>query len=135
VKLLKLLLPLALVLLAGCKKNIQTNEAIRDAVLKHLSANSGLHVAAMDVDVAAVTFRDNDADATITFKPKGAPASQGMSMRYSFERQGDAWVVKKKSDSGAHAGGAMPGATPEGAGGAMPAGHPPVAPDKTPESK
>ncbi len=119
-----------LALLVGCSKNIQTNEAVKAAVMKHLSQNSGLNVASMDIEVTAVTFKDNEADATVGFKPKGGGAASGMSMRYALEKKGGEWVVKKKADSGMGHGGAMPGATPgtmpEMPAGAMPPNHPPV---------
>ncbi|MEJ5369111.1 MAG: hypothetical protein WHT08_12370 [Bryobacteraceae bacterium] len=115
-----------LALLAGCSKNIQTNEAVRAGVIKHLSQNSGLNLAQMDIEVTSVTFRDNEADAVVGFKPKGAAATSGMSMRYTLERQGNEWVVKKKADSGmGH--GMMPPPDPAPAGqGQLPPGHPPV---------
>lgn len=140
-KALHLALPLALALLAGCSKNIQTNDAVKQGVVNHLSQNKGLQVASMDVEVTAVTFKENLAEATVSFKPKGSTAAAGMQMRYTLERKGDAWVVQKKADSGAHSG-AAPGGMPEGmampqgmgatapagepAAGAMPPGHPPA---------
>ncbi len=121
------ILPLALALLAGCSKNIQTNEAVRAGVIKHLSQNSGLNLASMDIEVTSVTFRDHEADAVVGFKPKGAGAMSGMSMRYTLERQGNEWVVKKKADSGMGHGMMPPeGAAPAQPQGEMPPGHPPV---------
>jgi len=118
--------PVALALLAGCSKNIQTNEAVRAGVIKHLSQNSGLNLASMDIEVTSVTFRDNEADAVVGFKPKGAGAASGMSMRYTLERQGNEWVVKKKADSGMGHGMMPPqGEAPPQEGG-LPPGHPPV---------
>lgn len=130
-------LPAALLLLAGCSKNIQTNEAVKAGVIKHLAQNSGLNLASMDIEVTAVTFRDNEADATVGFKPKGSGAASGMSMRYTLERKGGEWVVKKKTDSGMGHGMAMPGAgSAAPPAGAMPPGHPPVGgPAATPERK
>ncbi len=117
---------LALALLAGCSKNIHTNEAVRAGVIKHLSQNSGLNLAQMDIEVTSVTFRDNEADAVVGFKPKGAAAASGMSMRYTLERQGNEWVVKKKADSGmGHGMMPPPGSAPAGQG-QLPPDHPPV---------
>jgi len=131
---LQILCPLALLLLAGCTKNIQTNDAVKAAVVKHLTQNSGLNLSAMDIEVTAVTFKDNEAEATVGFKPKGGGAASGMSMRYTLEKKGSEWVVKKKADSGMGHGmpmpGGMPSAAPQGGAeapsGAMPPGHPPV---------
>ncbi len=113
-------------LLAGCSKNIQTDEAVRAGVIKHLSQNSGLNLAQMDIEVTSVTFRDNEADAVVGFKPKGAGAASGMSMRYTLERQGNEWVVKKKADSGMGHGMMPPAAAPAAGGGSLPPGHPPI---------
>jgi len=121
-----LILPVALALLAGCSKNIQTNEAVKAAVVKHLSQNSSLSLGSMDVEVTSVTFKDNEADATVGFKPKGAGAASGMSMRYSLEKKNGEWVVKKKADSGMGHGKAMPGTAPAPPAGAMPSDHPPI---------
>lgn len=126
------ILPLALAVLAGCSKNIQTNEAVKQAVVNHLSQNKGLQIASMDVEVTAVTFKDNLAEATVSFKPKGGAAATGMQMRYTLEKKGDAWVVQKKADSGAGHGATMPGgmgaSAPSGEmpTGALPPGHPPA---------
>lgn len=117
---------LALALLAGCSKNIQTNEAVRAGVIKHLSQNSGLNLAQMEIEVTSVTFRDNEADAVVGFKPKGAAAASGMSMRYTLERRGNEWVVKKKADSGmGHGMMPPPDSAPAGQG-QLPPDHPPV---------
>lgn len=142
---LKLLAPLALLLLTACSKNIQSDEAVRQGILKHLSKNTGLQLASMDVTVSGVTFKDNTAEATVSFKPKGADPSTGMQMRYSLEREGSEWVVKKKADSG-H-GAAMPGMAPEmpslppsgaapaGGSAEMPPNHPPMGGGKMPGQK
>ena len=88
----------------------------------------------MDVEVASVVFRGEEADATVSFRAKGTtdPGS-GMVMQYTLARQGSRWVVKDKKEGGeAHHGGMAPG-EPRGAGeapaaGELPAGHPPVSP-------
>jgi hypothetical protein len=119
---------LAVLGLTGCQKDIQTKDAVRQGILTYLTQNKNLSVNSMDIDVTQVTFRDKEADAVVMFKPKGGDASSGMSMRYTLERLGSTWVVKKKADSGhgmtAPTGaGSMPmpsGSMP------MPAGHPPT---------
>jgi len=134
--------------LAGCQKNIQTNDAVRQGVLAYLSQNKNLSLSSMDIEITQVSFRDKEADAVVLFKPKGGDASSGMSMRYTLEKQGSAWVVKKKTDSGGHLESKPPAGTPGAPGsmpmpsgsmpmpstsGAMPPGHPPVA--SAPEPK
>jgi len=135
VKILHILIPV-LVMFAGvgCKKNIATNDAVRKAVLDHLSTNKGLNVESMDIEITQVTFRDTEADATVSFKPKGGDAAAGMSMKYTLERKGDDWVVKKNPSAGSHGmgmPGGMPGGMGAGQGMEMPPAHPPMgaAPD------
>lgn len=81
----------------------------------------------MQVEIASVSFRQNEADAVVSFRPKGSTdASTGMQMQYTLEKKGGRWVVKGKRESGMSphgAGGAMP---PASQGGAMPPGHPPA---------
>ena len=135
---------LAVCFLAGCQKDIQNKDAVRQAIITHLTQNKNLSVGSMDIEVTQVTFRDKEADAVVMFKPKGGDAASGMSMKYTLERQGSLWVVKKKADSGPHgtaaanalsgsgtgagAAGSMPmpsGSMPmPSTGGAMPPGHP-----------
>jgi hypothetical protein len=112
---------------AGCKKNIQTNDAVKAAVVNHLSKNTGLSLSGMTIDVTNVTFRENEAEALVSFTPKSGPANAGMSMRYTLVRKGNDWEVKSKADSGGHgAGGPMPGAAPAAPETGMPADHPPI---------
>ena len=93
---------LAVVGLSGCRKNTQTDDAVKQGIMNYLSQNKNLSLSAMEIEVRQVTFRDNEADAVVLFKPKGGDASSGMSMRYTLERQGNEWVVKKKTDNSPH---------------------------------
>ena len=86
---------LAALLLAGCSKNIDTTEAVRDGVIKDISKK--VDVGTMDVTVDSVSFREKEADATVSFTPKGEPRSQAMVMSYALERQGDEWKIKSRS--------------------------------------
>ena len=124
------LLPCALALLAlsACQKNVQTNDAVRKGVLDHLAKNSSISLDSMVIEVQSVTFRDNEADAVISFKPKNMPAEQGMSMRYTLERKGNDWVVKSKADSG----GSHATVPPSAEGMTMPPGHPPTSSGREP---
>ncbi len=72
----------------------------------------------MDIQITTVTFRDNEADATISFKPKGGDPAAGMEMKYTLERKGNDWVVKKNPVAGGHS-----GVMPEGMGSGMGAGQ------------
>jgi hypothetical protein len=139
---------LAALLLAACSKNIDTPEAVKEGVIKDIAKK--VDVGSMDVNVDSVDFREKEADAKVSFKPKGGPASQSITMNYVLERQGDEWHIKSR-DMETHGarpaapGGALPpghpgatsGATPDATpgavpGGALPAGHPQVDPSQRP---
>lgn len=109
----------ALALVAACKKAPQTKEAVRQGVVEHLRKNSGLELGSMDIDVASVNFKDKQATAMVSFRPKNSPDA-GMSMSYTLDAEGNKWVVKKKEGSAAHS----EGMTPQT--GALPPGHLPA---------
>jgi len=134
-------LALVVLALAGCSRGIDNKEAVRQGVIDYLANRKGLNVSSMNVNVTAVTFKQNEAEATVSFSPKGSggAAGQDMTMRYTLERQGNRWAVKQRSDSGQHGsgmGGGMgdmpPGHPPAGADkkGEMPPGHPPAGGEK-----
>lgn len=111
----------ALVLLSGCRKDIQNKEAVRQGVLSYLAKRSDL--TAMDVAVSNVSFHKDEANATVHFQAKGSPdAGAGMEIKYILERKGDQWVVKGRS-SMAGSGHAAPAG---GDAGQLPPGHPTV---------
>jgi ABC-type Fe3+-citrate transport system substrate-binding protein len=119
----------AILVLLGCSRGVDSKEAIRLGVIEHLSGRSGLDLKSMQVDVTSVSFRQNEADAVVSFRPKGvADASAGMQMQYTLEKKGDRWVVKGKRESGMSPHGGTQPAPPGGPalGGEMPPGHPPM---------
>jgi hypothetical protein len=118
------LLAILPLLLLSCAKDINTKEAVRTAVMKHLSTRGDLNLASMDVNVGSITWRQNEADASVSFRPRGS-ADEGMQMTYVLERKGDEWVVKDKKSmpTNPHGGDAAPVAPS----GPLPPGHPPVA--------
>ena len=117
--------------LSGCNRGAGSQEeAVRQGVIDYLSKRANLNVAAMNVTVTSVIFRQNEADAVVAITAKGGNAATGMSMKYTLARQGDHWVVKDKAEAGASPHSAA-GANPHGAatppmGATLPPGHPPV---------
>ena len=104
---------LLLALLTGCNRGNQSKEAIRQGVLDHL-AGRGLNIASMNIDIPAVQFNGDKADATVTFTPKGASPSQGMTLHYQMQEKSGRWQVVGTQDSG-HGGAVSPGtANPHG---------------------
>lgn len=118
------------VLLCGCHKNIQNTEAVRQAMMKYLAKRADL--SAMDVSIASVSFRGDEADATVHFQARNSNApGTGLDMPYILERSGNQWVVK------GHRGGMGSGANPHGNMGGMgtgqlPPGHPAIPPQTSP---
>jgi hypothetical protein len=125
-----------LLTLAGCAKNIQTKEAVKEAIMSYLAARqdkTGIVMSAMNVEVLNMNFQSDKAQATVAFNLKTGEG--GMQLGYDLEREGNKWVVKGVSSLGGHEGTPAPaqalppghpgGAAPQGDGG-LPAGHPPV---------
>ncbi len=121
--------------MGGCNRGSESKEAIRQAVVDYLSQRGSLNLNSMQIDVVSVSFRQNEADAAVSYRPKGSNEG-GMTMNYTLQRQGNRWVVKGRSDSGSSShgatGGQMPGNMPPGS---MPPGHPSVGEPKPPEAK
>jgi hypothetical protein len=124
---------MSIVALTGCSnRNVDSLDAIKRGVIGDLSKTQNMNMAAMDVNVVSVSFRDKEADAVVSFTAKGA-TGQGLTMNYTMERQGSEWHIKSraKSDLQKHAAQAPPGAMqggamPDGGQTQLPAGHPSV---------
>ncbi len=90
--------------LAACNRGIQNKDAVRQGIVDHLKARNY----PVDVAVQSVTFKGNRADAVALITPKGGNASQGMTMPYQLEQQGNKWVVVGRETGANPHGGAMP---------------------------
>ena len=128
----KLTLFAAVALLAGCARDIQNTDAVRQAVIDYLkarTAQTGLDMNLMQVDVTSVSFEHDQARANVFFRPKTGPAAGGMQMAYVLDKKGGKWVVRGRSDTGSnpHGAGAMPPGGPSQTQ-PLPPGHPPVEP-------
>jgi hypothetical protein len=131
---LRISITAGLLFLTACSRGPETKDAVRQAVIDHLAKRSGINVSSMQIDVTSVSFRGNEADAAVSFRPKGGEAGQAMTMNYTLEKKGGAWVVKARSDAGGMPHGGMGGATGQAPGAPMPSGHPPVGEAKPPGS-
>ena len=121
----------ATLLLGACKHDIQNEDAVKQAIMKHLAKRPDL--TNMDVTVTSVAFRQDEADANVHFQAKGTNApGTGLDIPYVLERKGSEWVVKGMASGAGHGGGGT--ANPHGMGGApgasgsLPTGHPVVPP-------
>jgi len=94
---------------------------VRQAIVDHLSKRPDMMLSAMDIEVASVSFRKDEADAIISFRPKGPAAGSGMQMSYILERKGSAWAVRAKKETGG-----SPHSTAGSDDGSLPPGHPPT---------
>ena len=121
-------------LIGGCSRNIQNEEAVRSAVIEYLTARApqtGLDMTAMTVQVAAMSFEKDTARVTVSVAPKGVQG--GMRISYDLDRKGDKWVVRPNSSPHItvtpDASQAVPPGHSAAPGGsqALPPGHPPVA--------
>jgi hypothetical protein len=133
---------IALLALLGCSsRNVDSLEAVKQGVIADLAKSKNINIGSMDVNVVSVSFRDKEADAVVSFAPKGGTAAQGLTMNYTMERQGAEWHIKARAQSdlqkhaaqappGTEGGesphGAMAGPQPEGSQSQLPAGHPPM---------
>ena len=104
--------------LAACNRGNQSNEAVRQGVIDHL-AGRNLNIASMDINVTAVQFNGDKADATVTFAPKGGTPAQGMTIKYAMEQKGGKWQVVGTRDSG-HTAAPAPGTANPHDGSAVP---------------
>lgn len=131
---------IAALLAVSCgRNNINNKEAVRQGVVDYLEkrrSQTGLDMSLMNVDVTNVNFENNEARATIAFRPKDGKAG-GMSMNYVLERKDNRWVVKGRQESGMspHGGTAVPGSVPSGEIPSMPLNHPPTAAPPSSPSK
>jgi hypothetical protein len=121
--------------LTACNRGVQSDDAVRQGVLDHLSesqAKTSLNLAAMDIAIKSVQYSGNEADAAVTISPKGAGPAAGMSINYHLTQQGSKWVVVGRQDphgavaapdgDNPHGGGTLPDTANPHGGMAAPAG-------------
>jgi hypothetical protein len=109
---------MTLLLFAGCSSKANTDDAVRKALLDHLSTRPGLDMSKMDLEINKVTMDGDKASADVTFKVKGGAANQSMGMTYNLVRSDGAWKVQgTPTGHGAEGGAGAAGASPHGAGG------------------
>jgi hypothetical protein len=114
-------LAVALLALVACSSaDIDNKEAVREAMLEYINANSastGLDPDRMDIAIDAVVFERDVARATVSYKVKGTDT--GMQQNYTLDRKGNKWVARKPEGAGAAHN--LPEAEP-----AIPPNHPPL---------
>jgi hypothetical protein len=127
------LLFLALALFTiSCSRDIQNTDAVKQGVTEYLKASqakTGLNLDAMQIEVRSVSFERDQARANVYISPKGMQTG-GMQLTYVLARNGNKWVVRGRTESGANPHGAsqMEGSPQGGSPQGLPPGHPHVAP-------
>lgn len=112
---------LAIAALTACSnRNIDSLDAVKQGVIRDISKN--VNVSAMDVNVVSVSFRDKEADAVVSFAPKGGPTA--MTMKYTMARQGNEWHIKQRAQADLQRHAAQAPAAGAGSGEQLPPGHP-----------
>ena len=120
----------AALILGGCAKNIDNQEAVQKAIDEYFAKPE---LRTMTARVQNVIFRGTEADANVMVTGKGSDPSSAIPIPYILERKSSGWVVKgpSKNAMSGHSqqnGGQMPpghpGAGAAGEGQAMPPGHP-----------
>src|SRR5262245_42825390 len=56
--------------LLACNRSTQSKEAVKQGIIDYV-AKKGINVEAMDVTVTAIQFNGSQAEASVTFSPKG----------------------------------------------------------------
>lgn len=118
-----------MLLLAACQRvDINNSDAVRQAVVTHIESRGDLTLAQLDITVQDVAFEGDTCEAQVLFVPSGQSAENGMAMRYTLDRVGDAWKVRPQAPS-IHPMDS-PDGNPHGApeSSQLPQGHPPIAP-------
>ncbi len=128
----RIVLIAALACVVACKKDINNEAAVRAAIQKRVE-KTGFTLDKMGVNVTRVTFHDDEAQATVSFVPKGGPPDSGVTFKYNLRRDKDEWVVTGPATGDSAAGhtgmGAQPGVVPPGQvdpSAPLPAGHSPI---------
>lgn len=131
----KLTLIAAALLLAACSKNIQNTDAVKQGVLDYLrarTAQTGLDINSLQVEITSVAFEKDEARATVSFRPKTGDSSGPMLMNYVLDRKGSKWVVRGRTENGVNPHGKVaPGVgSPMPPSITLPPGHPPIGSQK-----
>jgi len=112
---------------AGCKKQVNEQDAIRASIEKHLSARSDLNLSAMDREVKQISVNGDHATAQVEFRLKQGNAS--MQVAYALERRAENGRLQTASlEAGRSAlrNGVAGSRSPGAGSNSLPQGHPPA---------
>lgn len=115
----------AALLLTSCNRRpAESEDAVRQAIESYLATRSNLNMQGMSIEVGALRFHDDKAEADVVFRAR-TDSKAMMSMHYTLREKGASWEVIPQS--GGHAGATPPalGAGSTGTQG-LPPGHPAI---------
>lgn len=108
-------------LTVGCKSETDNNDALRNAVVKHIASMNGLNINNMTITLTKATIHGDQAEASVDIRAKDSdPSTPGMQLVYEMQKQGKEWVVVK----GQPVGGMQHPGPGEMSQGGLPPGHP-----------
>jgi hypothetical protein len=108
----------------ACSRPADSEEAVRAALERYLSSRPNLNMGGMDMQIGAITFRADSAEADVTFRARN-DSKAALSMHYKLRRRSNGWEVEPQT--GGHGGMMPPGSSgPSGQTPEMPPGHPSV---------
>ncbi|GEM_PF-1439116 len=83
---------------AGCR-NLNTKQAVQQAIDAHLQENSSINRSNFTTQIEKVDFKDDTAQALVTFQSKHAP-NLTVHVRYHLKRSRGRWVVMSSEPAG-----------------------------------
>lgn len=86
---------------SGCQKQAGPNDtrtAIQSALRQHVSQQSNLNLAAMDMNIENVTMNGDHAQAQVQFRLRENNVT--MEMLYQLEEHGGSWIVTHSQPAG-----------------------------------
>jgi hypothetical protein len=111
---------------ACCSRPADSEAAVRAALERYLSSRANLNMSGMDMQIGAITFRADSAEADVTFRARN-DSKAALSMHYKLRRRNNGWEVEPQT--GGHGAMVPPGSSgPSGQTPEMPPGHPSVGP-------
>jgi hypothetical protein len=122
----------SVLLFTACSRRPAESEgAVKQAIERYLAGRSNLNMQGMSIDVGAMRFHDDKAEADVVFRARSDSKAM-MSMHYTLRQNGASWEVVPQS--GSHAGATPPSGAGSGDGAAsqgasprsddLPPGHP-----------
>jgi hypothetical protein len=109
---------IAMALIAGCR-NINTKQAVKQAIDTHLQENSSINRSSFITEVEKVDFRGDTAQALVKFQSRQSP-NLAVHVRYNLKRSRGQWLVMSSEPAGGQGPDSHLGEEPTGSGSPAP---------------